>query len=209
MRGQQGLADWYRARRSGLLVAMPLALIVAITMTEVLTPSEVHLSPLLVAATAITASYAGPRLTAVVGSITVIDQVLIGLHFQTLGTDVIQAQLAALVVVSALLVPFSFIRDRNRQQLTQARSVSEVTQQALLRPLPAGLGPLRLACMYLAAEQAAHIGGDLYAAVHTPSGSRIVIGDVRGKGLPATSDAALLLGAFRQAARHRATCWTW
>lgn len=186
------------------MVATPLALIVAITMAEVLTPSEVHLSPLLVAAPAITASYAGPRLTAVVGSITVIDQVLIGLHFHALGTDVIQGQLAALVVVSAFLVSFSFIRDRNRQQLVQVRLVSKATQQALLPPLPAGLGPLRLACMYLAAEQEAHIGGDLYAAVHAPSGSRILIGDVRGKGLPAISDAALLLGAFREAARRRA-----
>jgi serine phosphatase RsbU (regulator of sigma subunit) len=44
------------------------------------------------------------------------------------------------------------------------------------------------------------IGGDLYEAVSTPHGVRIIIGDVRGKGLDAVQLAATVLGAFRQAA---------
>jgi serine phosphatase RsbU (regulator of sigma subunit) len=49
------------------------------------------------------------------------------------------------------------------------------------------------------------IGGDLYAATRIIGGVHIMIGDVRGKGLFAIGEAALLLGAFREAA-HRHIC---
>ncbi|MEV7966326.1 PP2C family protein-serine/threonine phosphatase [Sphaerisporangium sp. NPDC088356] len=186
-------------------MAIPLALIAAITVADLLTPREIQLSPLLVTAPAITASFAGPWLTGLVSVITVVDGLLVSAHSDLLGTRTMQTQLAALIVVSVFLVIFSFVRDRHQEELTRVRSVSEAAQRALLRPLPAGLGPFRLASMYLAAEQEAQIGGDLYAAARTPSGARVVIGDVRGKGLPSVSDAALLLGAFREAARRHAT----
>jgi serine phosphatase RsbU (regulator of sigma subunit) len=64
---------------------------------------------------------------------------------------------------------------------------------------------LELATLYLAAADEAEIGGDLYAAVRTTSGTRVMIGDVRGKGLPAIGEAALLLGAFREAAHEHAS----
>ncbi|MFK0056811.1 PP2C family protein-serine/threonine phosphatase [Streptomyces sp. NPDC091025] len=44
------------------------------------------------------------------------------------------------------------------------------------------------------------MGGDAYAALDTPHGPRALIADVRGKGLPAISTAALVLAAFREAA---------
>jgi serine phosphatase RsbU (regulator of sigma subunit) len=46
------------------------------------------------------------------------------------------------------------------------------------------------------------MGGDLFAAARTTWSTRLLIGDVRGNGLPAYNHAALLLGAFR-AASHR------
>jgi serine phosphatase RsbU (regulator of sigma subunit) len=200
-------ASWgpHRPWHSGnALVALPLALMLVITIAELWAPPEVQLSPLLVMAPAITASFGGPRLTGMVGAIAVLDQVLLDLRGHSLGTRTMLTQLAALVVVSALLTLFAYVRDRYREELTRVRSVSEAAQRALLRPLPAGLGGLRLASMYLAAEEEAQIGGDLYAAARTTSGARILIGDVRGKGLPSVSDAALLLGAFREAARRHA-----
>ncbi|WP_405140522.1 serine/threonine-protein phosphatase [Sphaerisporangium sp. NBC_01403] len=186
-------------------MAIPLALIAVISLADILTPREISLSPLLVTAPAITASFAGPWLTGLVSIITIADEVLLGLNSEMLATRAMQTQLMALVVVSAFLVIFSFVRDRHREELIRVRSVSEAAQRALLRPLPPGLGSLRLASMYLAAEEEAQIGGDLYAAARTHSGVRVVIGDVRGKGLPSVSDAALLLGAFREAARRHAT----
>jgi serine phosphatase RsbU (regulator of sigma subunit) len=44
------------------------------------------------------------------------------------------------------------------------------------------------------------IGGDLYGVLDTPYGVRAIIGDVRGKGLVAVHTAAVVLGAFREAA---------
>ncbi|WP_405690294.1 PP2C family protein-serine/threonine phosphatase [Streptomyces sp. NBC_00057] len=45
-------------------------------------------------------------------------------------------------------------------------------------------------------EAEAQIGGDLYAAARTTNGTRLIIGDVRGKGLSAIGEAASVLGAF-------------
>ncbi|MGO4756106.1 PP2C family protein-serine/threonine phosphatase, partial [Streptomyces sp. 2MCAF27] len=83
---------------------------------------------------------------------------------------------------------------------TQVRSVAVAAQEVLLRPLPDRMGSLRIASVYLAAEKEAQIGGDLYAAVVTKDAARLVIGDVRGKGLSAVGDAAVLIGAFRGSA---------
>jgi serine phosphatase RsbU (regulator of sigma subunit) len=72
----------------------------------------------------------------------------------------------------------------------------------VLRPLRERMGPLRIASVYLAAAAEAQIGGDLYAAARTAHGTRLIIGDVRGKGLAAVGEAALVLGAFRAAAHQ-------
>jgi serine phosphatase RsbU (regulator of sigma subunit) len=57
-----------------------------------------------------------------------------------------------------------------------------------------------VAVRYSAAAAEARIGGDLYALMPTPYGIRLIVGDVRGKGLPAVGTAALVLGVFREAA---------
>ncbi|QMU77817.1 serine/threonine-protein phosphatase [Streptacidiphilus sp. PB12-B1b] len=87
------------------------------------------------------------------------------------------------------------------QELAQVRSVSEAAQRALLRPVPERIGALRIAVRYLAAEAEARIGGDLYEVLSTAYGTRVILGDVRGKGLPAVETAADVLGVFRDAAR--------
>ena len=87
------------------------------------------------------------------------------------------------------------------EELAQVRGVSEAAQRALLRPIPERIGALRIAVRYLAAEAEARIGGDLYELLPTPYGIRLILGDVRGKGLPAVETAADVLGVFRDAAR--------
>lgn len=196
-----------RGRRelSHVLVLLPIGLIVAVCVIDVLAPPDIHLGPLLVAAPAITAAFAGPRLTAAIGALAVAAQVSIGIARQVLFTGNLQAQIASLVVVSGLVVLFTVVRERNERRLTQSRSVATVAQQVLLRPLPARSGALEIASFYLAAEEEAEMGGDLFAAARTTTSTRLIIGDVRGKGLPAYSHAALLLGAFRAAAHRQAT----
>jgi serine phosphatase RsbU (regulator of sigma subunit) len=127
-------------------------------------------------------------------------QVLIAPFHGGLTTSNHLAQIGSLIVLSALIVFLTNVRERRSRQLAKAQSVSEAAQRALLRPLPERIGPLQTATMYLAAEDEAQIGGDLYTATRTEAGTRFLIGDVRGKGLAAVGEAALLLSAFRMIA---------
>ncbi|MGW2558966.1 PP2C family protein-serine/threonine phosphatase [Streptomyces sp. NPDC001514] len=186
------------------LLAVPIALIALVTVVDILAPPEVHLGPFLVAAPAVTASFAGARTTAFVGALAVLAQVVVAMARTNL-TDLNHSfQIIALILISGFVTFFAHLRERHEKELTQLRTVAQATQQVVLRPLPQRIGPLRIASVYLAAESEAQIGGDLYAAARTADGTRFVIGDVRGKGLEAIGDAALLLGAFRGAAHHQA-----
>lgn len=84
------------------------------------------------------------------------------------------------------------------------RSIAEVTQRMLLRPVPLTVGPLQAAVSYTSAVAEAHIGGDLYEVVASRRGVRVIVGDVQGKGLAAVETAAVVLGAFREAAHDEA-----
>ncbi|MCG5218569.1 PP2C family protein-serine/threonine phosphatase [Streptosporangium soli] len=183
---------------------IPLALILLIMGIDYFAPSEIHLGPLLVAAPAITASFAGPRLAGAIGLLAVAGQFVLGWHDGTLGTSNVRVQVIALATVTVLVMGYAYLRQRDRWKLGQIQTVAEAAQRVVLRPLPERIGPLRIATEYLAAEAEAQIGGDLYGAVHTRGSTKLIVGDVRGKGLEAISDAGLLLGAFREAA-HRQT----
>ncbi|WP_432001983.1 PP2C family protein-serine/threonine phosphatase [Streptomyces sioyaensis] len=198
---RRGLTSSGRPWRLGRgLIALPLVLIAVITVIDINTPTTIHLGPFLVAAPAITASFAGAGVTGAVGVLAVGAQVVIGELHGGLLTPNHQAQIAALVVISVLVTVFRYLRDRRERQLHQVRSVAAAAQEVLLRPLPHRAGRLRIASTYLAAEAEAQIGGDLYAAVPAPGATRLVVGDVRGKGMAAVGEAAVLVGAFRGSA---------
>ncbi|WP_328551172.1 MULTISPECIES: PP2C family protein-serine/threonine phosphatase [unclassified Streptomyces] len=196
----------WRPGHAPALAVIPVGLIVAVCVVDTLLPEHIHLGPLLVAAPAITVAFAGARMTALMGGLAVAAQVLIGTVRGGLTSANIQAQIAALIVVSAICVFICVVRDRSERQLDRVRSVAAVAQGVLLQPLPTHAGPLRIAGMYIPAEEEADLGGDLYAAARTAHGStRLLIGDVRGHGLAAINNSALLLGAFRAAAHRQAT----
>jgi GAF domain-containing protein/anti-sigma regulatory factor (Ser/Thr protein kinase) len=90
-----------------------------------------------------------------------------------------------------------------RQQggrLAAITRVAEAAQHAILAPVPAQIGPLLLSAAYVSAAREALIGGDLYEVVPRGDGLRLLIGDVRGKGLDAVRVATVVLGEFRAAA---------
>ncbi|MET7782521.1 PP2C family protein-serine/threonine phosphatase [Streptomyces sp. NPDC005388] len=173
-------------------------------MVDILAPSSVHLGPFLVAAPALTASFAGPWATGLVGVLAVLAQSVVAVMRTSLIDLNHIFQLVVLILMSVLVTFFAHLRGRHERELSQLRSVAMAAQEVVLKPIPHRIGPLRIASVYLAAETEAQIGGDLYAAARTAKGTRIVIGDVRGKGLEAVGDAALLLGAFRAAAHRQA-----
>ncbi|KQX47907.1 MULTISPECIES: PP2C family protein-serine/threonine phosphatase [unclassified Streptomyces] len=86
------------------------------------------------------------------------------------------------------------------RELARVRAVAVATQRVLLRPPPARIDGLALAAGQLSASRGASVGGDLYEAVATPYGVRMVIGDVRGHGLAALGAVVAVLGSFREAA---------
>jgi len=154
----------------------------------------------------------GPALAAVVSDRTwypilvgvVTSAVAFGLaaYDHTLTQSVHAASIFAIILIALIGAASVLLRNRQEQELADARLVSEVAQRILLRPLPDRIGPVRAAVHYAAAAAHASIGGDLYEVVQTRYGVRAVIGDVRGKGLGAVETAAAVLGAFREAAHQ-------
>ncbi len=110
------------------------------------------------------------------------------------------ATAVAVVAVTAVSAAGAVLSSRRNQKLAKVTTVAEVAQRALLRPLPSRVGPLELGVVYLAATAEARVGGDLYEVARTPYGIRLIMGDVRGKGLGAVEIAADILGVFREAA---------
>nr|WP_256333002.1 PP2C family protein-serine/threonine phosphatase [Streptomyces sp. 2131.1] len=91
---------------------------------------------------------------------------------------------------------------RGNEQLASARIIAETAMRAVLPEPPERIGGLQVAARYEAAQADEFVGGDLYAAADTPYGMRLVLGDVRGKGLEAVGAVAVVIGAFREAAEQ-------
>ncbi len=90
------------------------------------------------------------------------------------------------------------------RELRLARRAARVAQGVVLRPPPPRLDGLGVAAAQLSADRGASVGGDLYEAVATEHGVRVVMGDVRGHGLDALGTVAAVLGSFREAAHDEA-----
>ncbi|MFF0072864.1 PP2C family protein-serine/threonine phosphatase [Streptomyces sp. NPDC005494] len=125
-------------------------------------------------------------------------------HMST-GPEHAVVDYAAMVVLAWASVPLCRLRLILRRRLQGAKQVAESAQRAVLPPVRAWWGDTWIAVRYEAASDAASVGGDLYAAEHTPFGVRLLIGDVRGKGLDSLPGVAALVGCFREAAHHTPT----
>ncbi|MGX1487263.1 serine phosphatase RsbU (regulator of sigma subunit) [Streptomyces griseus] len=129
---------------------------------------------------------------------------LFGGHLSSDGRHAV-VDYIAMVVLAWATVPLCRLRLSLRRRLQGAERVAESAQRAVLPPVRAWWGKTWIAVRYEAASAAASVGGDLYAAEHTPYGVRLLIGDVRGKGLNAIPGVAALVGSFHEAAHHTPT----
>jgi serine phosphatase RsbU (regulator of sigma subunit) len=182
---------------------VPFAIILLGLGIELSAAHDIYTGPLLTAMPALASLTMGPKgtLSAAAGALAV--NLLTSTLHQAWGGMLVYSNLLGLFVVSVASVITSRAVHRRRQsELDQVRRIAVAAQRVLLRPVPARLGPVQAASMYLAAETGAQIGGDLYEALHTRYGVRMIMGDVRGKGLPAVRLAAVVLGAFREAAHY-------
>jgi serine phosphatase RsbU (regulator of sigma subunit) len=126
--------------------------------------------------------------------------VLLSSYSHALGKRQNTLMLAMMAGITVASVFASSGRQKRERLLADVRSVAEVAQQVLLRPVPRRVGPVHVAVSYTSATAEARIGGDLYEVASTRSGVRVIVGDVQGKGLEAVETAAAVLGAFREAA---------
>lgn len=176
----------------------PLLIAVALTLDATLPPTFTFGS--LLAASVVLSALVYP-VTGVVATGAVGIAALVTLHAaegalyaRIIGTIV---TLAVVAIFAALL---SAARVQALQRLSRVQTVAEVVQLALLRPLPTRIGPLRLAGCYRGADNDALIGGDLYSVRPTRFGTRVIVGDVKGKGIGATETVTTVISAFREAA---------
>ncbi|KPC58641.1 serine/threonine protein phosphatase [Streptomyces chattanoogensis] len=105
----------------------------------------------------------------------------------------------ATALVGILGVALAAHRQRQERHLVRANSVAEALMRTLLRPVPHQVGRLLAAGLYRSGEVGTMVGGDLYDIRATDAGERVIIGDVRGKGLNAVRTVAGILGTFREA----------
>ena len=90
--------------------------------------------------------------------------------------------------------------EQQSERLAGVMLVAEAAQRAILAAPPARIGPVSLSARYHSAAIEAQIGGDLYEVVALEGCVRLLVGDVRGKGLAAVRTATVVLGEFRAAA---------
>ncbi|MGW2933933.1 PP2C family protein-serine/threonine phosphatase [Streptomyces sp. NPDC001156] len=186
------------------LPAMYVAIVLAI---EPVTPVQWPVSFLLIALPLVAAFAHGPTTVAVVMVCAIALEALLAGTPCCAGRSVgflWERHYVAAYISTALIGALGAIvaahRTRRERALATVRAVAETAQRVLLRPVPHRLGQVCVETLYLSAAAEANIGGDLYEAVPTAHGVRLLIGDVRGKGMVAVETAATMLGAFREVA---------
>ncbi|MFI7341144.1 PP2C family protein-serine/threonine phosphatase [Streptomyces sp. NPDC050085] len=189
-----------KLRAGRALTTLPYGVMGVVAVTEMATPTGFGLLPLISLGPAFAGLVGSKRRTARIGAIAVLLCVILAAYDGTLGKRRVYIAAISVAGVTAAGLAAVAMRERRDAELASVRSIAEVAQRVLLRPVPRLAGELRVAVSYTSAVAQARIGGDLYEVVAVADGTRAVIGDVQGKGLEAVETAALVLGAFREAA---------
>jgi sigma-B regulation protein RsbU (phosphoserine phosphatase) len=183
-------------------VWLALTLIAVIVGLDLVGGGNAELLGLLVSPPILAASFVGPNRTVAVGVVALAAAVGYG---RAVGVDLLAGSqgvpVVAIGVATVLSGVVAQVRVEREGRLRAVTRVAEVAQRALLGGVPPALGSLRLAVLYASASAEASIGGDFYEALETPHGVRLLVGDVRGKGLDAVRLAGVVLGSFRDVAQ--------
>lgn len=96
-------------------------------------------------------------------------------------------------------------RIQREDEIRRLRSAAAALQRQLVRPLPLRSLDVVVDGLYQPIEEDTMVGGDMYEVAPSPYGTRVMIADVQGKGLPAIGAALAVLGSFREAAYREST----
>ncbi|WP_322501085.1 PP2C family protein-serine/threonine phosphatase [Streptomyces rochei] len=188
-----------------LVRLLPALLIVIAVLYDSFTPRYFTAGPLYTAAPLVAAAVYSRRGTVLTG-ITVV-AVVVGLQLRKEVIHYVDSltELITIATVAVLAVFVNAFVRRAGEQLVSVREIAEAAQRAVLPEPAERIGGFEIAACYEAAQADAFIGGDLYAVQDSPRGVRLVVGDVRGKGMGAVAAVAVVIGAFREAAEQEAT----
>ncbi len=109
------------------------------------------------------------------------------------------SHLGVLVLLAGFAVANAALRAAAQRRLGQIRAVARVAQSAVLREVPARIAAGKLASRYVSAAAEARVGGDILEVAAGGERPRWLIGDTRGKGLPAVHLASVAMTSFRDA----------
>jgi serine phosphatase RsbU (regulator of sigma subunit) len=96
-------------------------------------------------------------------------------------------------------------RIRREHEMLRLRSTAAAMQRHILHPLPLLTDDVLVNGVYEPLQEDRLVGGDIYDVVASPWGTRVLIGDVQGKGLAAVGAAFAVIGAFQEAAHREPT----
>jgi len=179
-----------------------LAVLAGVVVLDAALPA-ISLSASYAVAAVVAAVVAGVRRTAVVATLALVLSVLAGVWNHNLGSLDWLLRVLITLVLGMLAVLTARLRVRREHALRHMTLIAETAQRALLTAMPSEVGSVGFAARYVSATQDALVGGDLYEVAASPYGVRVVVGDVRGKGLDAVQLAGTVLGAFRRSAFTR------
>ncbi|MEU1038135.1 PP2C family protein-serine/threonine phosphatase [Streptomyces sp. NPDC005907] len=196
-----------RIRGRSVAWVPPLLLLLGIAVLDWNTSGEFRIISWIVLVPGIAAAICGVWGTAVFAALAVVTYVVVDTswphQYQTGLPDFILVTAGGVLATLACAV-----RVRGERRMVHMRDIAEATRRAVLRPLPPGWGGLDHAAVYLSADVEARVGGDFYDIQPGPHGTRVLLGDVQGKGLGAVETASAMLGTFRESAYHEAALGT-
>ncbi|MFF6880238.1 hypothetical protein ACFY9S_33755, partial [Streptomyces sp. NPDC012474] len=148
-----------------LLSCMPVVVMAVVAVTDIVAGPGVGFLPLVSLGPAFAGLVGGWRRTAWFGLAALVLCVALGLYDGLFDERRGYTALASVAGVTGVGVAAAVMRSRREAELASVRSIAEVAQRVLLRPVPLTAGPLHAAVSYTSAVAEARIGGDLYEVV--------------------------------------------
>ncbi|HEY5334956.1 MAG TPA: PP2C family protein-serine/threonine phosphatase [Mycobacteriales bacterium] len=188
-------AAWRRGGALVWLLAAGVALVV-IAVVDVTLPSNANITGVLVLIPFLAAGGAAPRLVVGTGLVSVACTAGLAVVDGS-GLKPSLARIIAVLIGTAVAAEAAVVRLRRERQLVNLTIVAETAQQAIIHRPPGRVGCCEVATWYQSSHQEATVGGDCFEVLDTPFGTRVLVADVRGHGLPSVRLATRVLGGFR------------
>lgn len=200
-----GIAAVSQSRIGNWALVGGLALLtVLVVILDISTGNDLRVVPLLVVVPALASVFCSLRQTIWIA--VWITTVVVGFRAGADGTfwDFVFG-IGFAVLACALGVAACAARIRHANEMARLRSAAVTLQRQILRPLPVGTDHVVAHGLYEPIEEDRFVGGDIYEIVESPYGTRVIIGDVQGKGLAAIGAGFAAIAAFREAAIREPT----